>query len=101
MFIPPHKRSKTDKAYIENLFRNLHAFKRFPNDVRDSLAEVVLFQYVPPERTIIKQTYKAKAMYFVARGNLQMIKDTFDEVTGNLGFIVFFFQKVFNKCLTF
>lgn len=87
LFIPPSKRSKTDVAYIENLLRNLRVFKRYPEDVRDLLAEDILLQYVTPGRTVIRQDHEAKLMYYVAKGNLQIIKDTVDEITGN--FILF------------
>ncbi|XP_031783439.1 cyclic nucleotide-binding domain-containing protein 2 [Nasonia vitripennis] len=81
LLISPHKRSKDDVAYIEYLLKEIKAFKRYPEDVRESLASDCGYQFVPAGRTIIRQNHKARLLYYVVSGQLQISRDLEDPVT--------------------
>ncbi|XP_014227685.2 uncharacterized protein LOC106652987 [Trichogramma pretiosum] len=84
LLIPPDKRSKEEAAHLECLTRDLKAFKKYPEDVRDALARECTYQYVPAGRTIVRQGHKAYTMYFVVRGELEIFMDVVDEKTGEV-----------------
>lgn len=62
--------------------KEIKAFKRYPEDVRESLASDCGYQFVPAGRTIIRQNHKARLLYYVVSGQLQILRDVTNAVTG-------------------
>ena len=63
--------------------RDINAFKKYPGEIRDALAVDCGYQYLTPGRTVIKEGGEAHYLYFVAEGNLQILKNIKNEETGN------------------
>ncbi|XP_058788737.1 cGMP-dependent protein kinase-like [Phymastichus coffea] len=80
----PDKRTKEDVAHIERLLRDIKAFKRYPEKVRESLASECAYQYVPAGRTITRQGHETRALYYIVKGQVQIFKDEADSLTGEL-----------------
>lgn len=82
LLISPSERSAEDKAYIYELFKKLRAFTKYPEDVRENLAAVVFYQYLPADRVIVRRDRKADNLYYVANGEISLSKVVADELTG-------------------
>ena len=78
----PKERTTDDINYIQNFLRNVNAFKRYPKDLRDELAEFCEYQYLKPGVTVIREGHKPYFLYYVISGELQIIKKKIHEETG-------------------
>lgn len=75
-------RSKKDKYFIAQLIRNLQAFHKYPDEVRDSVAAVCGYQYLGPGRVIVRQNHQAHCLYYIVNGEVALTKIDKDHVTG-------------------
>ena len=82
MLTSPDKRSKEEASYLESLVRDINAFKKYPDELRESLASEVRYQYLPAGRTVIRQEHKAKALYYIVKGQLQIYRNVTNTITG-------------------
>lgn len=82
MLVDPSERSSADKAYIYDLIKKLHAFAKYPEDLRENIAGVCIYQYLPADRVIVRQGRKAENLYFIANGEVDLSRVAIDELTG-------------------
>ncbi|XP_050465272.1 uncharacterized protein LOC126858767 isoform X3 [Cataglyphis hispanica] len=83
LLVHPVERSSMDKAYIYDLLKKLHAFSKHSEDLRKSLAAVCVYQYLPADRVIVRQGHKARNLYFIVNGEVNLSKIEIDEFTGD------------------
>ncbi|XP_014211529.1 uncharacterized protein LOC106641575 [Copidosoma floridanum] len=84
LLLSPDKRSKEDIEYARSVIVNTKAFKKYPEDIKGSLAAECGYQYVLPQRTVTRQGHEATALYYVVRGTLDIFKDVTDKTTGQI-----------------
>ncbi|XP_029159086.1 uncharacterized protein LOC114931267 [Nylanderia fulva] len=77
------ERSSTDKAYIYDLIKKLRAFTKHAEELRESLAAVCIYQYLPAGRVIVRQGHRAENLYFIANGEVSLSRVAIDELTGD------------------
>jgi len=80
--VNPIERSSTDKAYIYDLIKKLRAFSKHSEDLRENLAAVCIYQYLPAGRVIVRQGHKAENLYFIANGEVSLSRVAIDEFSG-------------------
>lgn len=78
----PNERSSADKAYIYDLITKFRAFTKHSEDIRENLAAVCFYQYLPAGRVIVRQGRKAENLYFIMTGEVNLSKIAIDELTG-------------------
>ncbi|KAI4497774.1 hypothetical protein M0802_007100 [Mischocyttarus mexicanus] len=83
LLINPIERSSAEKTYIYELFKKLRAFRKYPEEQRESLADVCLYQYLPKDRVIVRQGYKAENLYFIVNGEVNLTRVVTDDLTGD------------------
>ncbi|XP_011871104.1 PREDICTED: uncharacterized protein LOC105563803 isoform X2 [Vollenhovia emeryi] len=83
LLVRPSERSSEDKTYIYDLITKFHAFTKHPDDLRENLAAVCIYQYLPPNRVIVRQGRRAENLYFIMNGEVNLSKVVIDDVTGN------------------
>ncbi|XP_032668375.1 uncharacterized protein LOC116842787 [Odontomachus brunneus] len=83
LLVNPSERSSEDKVYIYELIKKLRAFVKYPEDVREKLAAVCFYQYLPADRIIVRRGRKADNLYCIANGEVNLSKVTIDELTGD------------------
>ncbi|XP_015177482.1 PREDICTED: uncharacterized protein LOC107066930 [Polistes dominula] len=83
LLINPIERSSSDKTYICELFKKLRAFKKYPEEQRESLADVCVYQYLPRDRVIVRQGNKAENLYFIINGEVNLTRVVTDDLTGD------------------
>ncbi|CAL1684261.1 unnamed protein product [Lasius platythorax] len=83
LLVNPVERSSTDKAYIYDLIKKLRAFSKHSEDLRENLAAVCIYQYLPAGRVIVRQNHKAENLYFIANGEVNLSRVAIDELTGD------------------
>ncbi|XP_029667508.1 uncharacterized protein LOC115238091 [Formica exsecta] len=83
LLVNPIERSSTDKAYIYDLIKKLRAFSKHSEDLRENLAEVCIYQYLPAGRVIVRQDHKAENLYFIANGEVSLSRVAIDELSGD------------------
>ncbi|KAG7204952.1 hypothetical protein KM043_005340 [Ampulex compressa] len=79
----PLDRSTKEKTHIYELFKKLRVFKKYSDNLRESLAAVCLYQYLPPGRIIVRQDRKADNLYFIANGEVSLSRIVIDDLTGD------------------
>lgn len=89
----PSERSSADKAYIYDLITKFHAFTKHPEDLRKNLAAVCIYQYLPPDRVIVRQGRRAENLYFIINGEVNLSKVTIDELTGEEEIVISSFTE--------
>lgn len=72
--------------------REIKAFTRYPDRVRESLAAGCLYQYLPAGRTITRQGHEPLALYYIVSGQLQIMRDDTDQLTGIFQSAFLFFR---------
>lgn len=82
LLIKPRERSYSDREYIYDLIRKLRAFTKCSEDLREKLAAVCVYQYLPVDRVIVRQGRRADNLYFIANGEVSLSKIAVDELTG-------------------
>ncbi|XP_071570054.1 uncharacterized protein [Temnothorax nylanderi] len=83
LLVRPSERSSADKAYIYDLITKFHAFTKHPEDLKEKLATVCIYQYLPADRTIVRQSRRAENLYFIINGEVNLSKVAINELTGN------------------
>ncbi|XP_070153254.1 uncharacterized protein [Polyergus mexicanus] len=83
LLVNPIERSSTDKAYIYDLIKKLRAFSKHSEDLRENLAEICTYQYLPAGRVIVRQGHKAENLYFIANGEVSLSRVAIDELSGD------------------
>ncbi|XP_051172498.1 uncharacterized protein LOC127288852 [Leptopilina boulardi] len=83
LLIDPHQRTRDNRAYIWQLIRNLQAFKKYDDSLRESLAPDCRYQYVPAQRVIVRQGHTAEALYFIVSGQIILSKIEINNVSGD------------------
>ncbi|XP_043491458.1 cAMP-dependent protein kinase regulatory subunit-like [Polistes fuscatus] len=83
LLINPIERSSSDKTHIYELFKKLRAFKKYPEEQRESLADVCFYQYLPRDRVIVRQGNKAENLYFIINGEVNLTRVVTDDLTGD------------------
>ncbi|KAG5343547.1 CNBD2 protein, partial [Acromyrmex charruanus] len=76
------ERSSADKAYIYDLITKFRAFTKHSENVRENLAAVCFYQYLPSGRVIVRQGHKARNLYFIINGEVNLSKVVIDDLTG-------------------
>jgi CRP-like cAMP-binding protein len=84
LLIQPQKRSDDEILNIQSILMNMRTFKNYNNDIRNSLAEDIIYQFFPAGRTIIRQDHKPHGQYYIIKGQLQILKTVYDNFTGNV-----------------
>ncbi|KAG5312756.1 CNBD2 protein, partial [Acromyrmex insinuator] len=82
LLITASERSSADKAYIYDLITKFHAFTKHSEDLRENLAAVCFYQYLPSGRVIVRQGHKARNLYFIINGEINLSKVVIDDLTG-------------------
>ncbi|XP_077259067.1 uncharacterized protein LOC143895632 isoform X1 [Temnothorax americanus] len=83
LLVRPSERSSADKAYIYDLITKFHAFAKHPEDLKEKLATVCIYQYLPADRMIVRQSRRAENLYFIITGEVTLSKVAINDVTGN------------------
>lgn len=78
----PLERSSADKEYICDLIRKLRAFAKYSESLKENLAAVCIYQYLPAGRVIVRQGRKAENLYFIANGEVDLSRVVIEEFTG-------------------
>ncbi|TGZ48887.1 uncharacterized protein [Temnothorax longispinosus] len=83
LLVRPSERSSADKVYIYDLITKFHAFAKHPEDLKEKLATVCIYQYLPADRIIVRQSRRAENLYFIINGEVTLSKVAINELTGN------------------
>ncbi|KAL0113758.1 hypothetical protein PUN28_012702 [Cardiocondyla obscurior] len=83
LLIRPSERSPVDKAYIYDLITKFHAFTKHSEDLRENLAAICTYQYLPADRVIVRQNHKAENLHFIMYGEINLSKVILNELTGD------------------
>ncbi|KAL6448422.1 hypothetical protein ACFW04_000385 [Cataglyphis niger] len=83
LLVHPVERSSMDKAYLFDLIKKFRVFSKHSEDLRKSLAAVCIYQYLSADRVIVRQGHKAKNLYFIMNGEVNLSKIVIDEFTGD------------------
>ncbi|XP_020278241.1 uncharacterized protein LOC109851980 isoform X2 [Pseudomyrmex gracilis] len=83
LLVRPSLRSRVDRMYIYDLIRQLRAYTKYPENLREDLATVCMYQYLPAGRTIVRQGYKAVNLYYIINGEVSLSRVEIDELTGD------------------
>ncbi|XP_033203949.2 uncharacterized protein LOC117164761 [Bombus vancouverensis nearcticus] len=78
----PEDRSSDDRKYIYELFKKFRVFKKYPEHLREILAGVCFYQYLRPDRVIVRQGREAENLYFIISGEVGVSKIVVDRWTG-------------------
>ncbi|XP_031828785.1 uncharacterized protein LOC116425343 [Nomia melanderi] len=78
----PAERTAAEKTYIYELFKKFHAFRKYPDNLRESVAHVCRYQYLKPGRVIVRQGREAENLYFILNGEVNLSKSVTDRWTG-------------------
>ncbi|XP_078038553.1 uncharacterized protein LOC144470856 [Augochlora pura] len=81
LLIRPSERTSVEKTYIFELFKKFHAFRKYPDNLRESVAGVCLYQYLRPGRVIVRQGHQAENLYFIVNGEVSLSKTVTDRWT--------------------
>ncbi|XP_044749826.1 uncharacterized protein LOC123310424 [Coccinella septempunctata] len=73
-------RTEDEKKKLHRVLGGLKCFRRYPNSVKEQLAEVTYFRYIPPKRTVVRQDDEAKALFFLLSGEVVVYRTVFDTV---------------------
>ena len=79
----PHERTKDARMHILNLIKTLRAFRKYPENLKQSMAVVCRYQYLGPNRVIVRQGHPANALYYIVKGEVNLTKIVTDNVTGS------------------
>ncbi|KAG5344270.1 CNBD2 protein, partial [Acromyrmex heyeri] len=82
LLVKSWERSSADKAYIYDLITKFRAFTKHSENVRENLAAVCFYQYLPSGRVIVRQGHKARNLYFIINGEVNLSKVVIDDLTG-------------------
>lgn len=82
MLVRPLERSSSDIKYIYNFMNKVRAFTKYPEKVRKRLASACMYQYLPAGRVIVRQDHKARNLYFIAHGEVDLSKVVIEQFTG-------------------
>ncbi|XP_018307245.1 uncharacterized protein [Mycetomoellerius zeteki] len=83
LLVRPFERSSADKAYIYDLITRFRAFTKHSENLRENLAAVCFYQYLPSGRVIVQQGRKAENLYFIMNGEVNLSKVVIDDLTGD------------------
>ncbi|XP_063704422.1 uncharacterized protein LOC134833870 [Culicoides brevitarsis] len=79
--IPADDRTPEQKRKLVPLLLDLPCFQRFPPVIRAQLASCTYFYFVNARRIILRQHHHASAVYFILNGEVNISKETLDNVT--------------------
>ncbi|XP_076631746.1 uncharacterized protein LOC143346931 isoform X1 [Colletes latitarsis] len=82
LLMEPDCRTSTEKTYIFELFNKFRAFQKYPDHLRKSLAGVCMYQYLRPDRVIVRQNREADNLYFIIQGEIGVSRIVTDRWTG-------------------
>ncbi|XP_076660967.1 uncharacterized protein LOC143364561 [Halictus rubicundus] len=77
----PEERTAVEKTYIYELFKKFRAFRKYPEDLRESIARLCLYQYLKPGRVIVRQGREAENLYFIITGEVSLSRVVIDRWT--------------------
>ncbi|KAK2588222.1 hypothetical protein KPH14_004257 [Odynerus spinipes] len=60
----------------------LRAFRKYPEELRQSLAGVCLYQYIQRDRVIVRQGHIAQNLYLIVNGEVGLTRVVTDDLTG-------------------
>ncbi|XP_012063936.1 PREDICTED: uncharacterized protein LOC105627259 [Atta cephalotes] len=83
LLVKPTERSSADKVYIYDLMTKFHAFTKYSEDLRKDLAAACFYQYLSSDRVIVRQGHKARNLYFILNGEVNLSKVVIDDLTGD------------------
>ncbi|XP_076668702.1 uncharacterized protein LOC143369112 isoform X2 [Andrena cerasifolii] len=78
----PNDRTSIERTYIFELFKKCRAFRKYPDHLRERLAEVCRYQYLQPGHVIVRQGRDAENLYFVVNGELALSRMVTDPWSG-------------------
>lgn len=88
--------------------RNCQIFKKYEDNIRESLAPVCRYQYVTAQRVIVRKGHQPEALYYIVSGQVDLTKIEIDNVTGQYfsssgqkKIVIFFIFKNFLVTLHF
>ncbi|XP_066591883.1 uncharacterized protein [Prorops nasuta] len=76
-------RNEEDKTYVLNLFKKLHVFKKYSDELKYSLAGACFYQYFGPDRYLVRQGRSAENLYLIINGELHLSRVETEKYTGN------------------
>ncbi|XP_076277246.1 uncharacterized protein LOC143207530 isoform X2 [Lasioglossum baleicum] len=77
----PAERTSVETTYIYELFKKFRAFRKYPEDLRASIAKLCLYQYLKPGRVIVRQGREAENLYFIINGEVSLSRVVVDRWT--------------------
>ncbi|XP_012148200.1 uncharacterized protein LOC100880244 isoform X2 [Megachile rotundata] len=80
----PEDRTQADRTYIFELFKRFRVFQKYPEHLQEILAGICHYQYLPPNRTIVRQGHKAVNLYFILNGEVSASRVVTDRWTKEL-----------------
>ncbi|XP_053989307.1 uncharacterized protein LOC128881906 isoform X2 [Hylaeus volcanicus] len=78
----PRDRTEKERKYILQLFNKFRAFRKYPDHLRESLTGTCMYQYLRPDRVIVRQGRQADNLYFVIQGEVSISRIVTDRWTG-------------------
>ncbi|KAK0183117.1 hypothetical protein PV327_001187 [Microctonus hyperodae] len=81
LLIRPQLRTKNDKSHILQLIKKFGAFKKYPDDSKNSIASICRYQYFGPGRIIVRQNHPANFLYYIINGHVELTKIEKDHIT--------------------
>ncbi|KAK9885688.1 hypothetical protein WA026_012453 [Henosepilachna vigintioctopunctata] len=75
-----NSRTEEEKKKLHRVVGGLKCFRRYPTSVKEQLAEVTYFTYIPPKRTVVRQNDDARALFFLLSGESSVYQTIFDKV---------------------
>ncbi|XP_015433092.1 PREDICTED: uncharacterized protein LOC107189133 [Dufourea novaeangliae] len=77
----PGSRTSVERTYIYELFKKFHAFRKYPEHLKRSVAGVCVYQYLKPGRVIVRQGHQAENLYFILNGEVTLSRVVTDRWT--------------------
>ncbi|XP_011301105.1 uncharacterized protein [Fopius arisanus] len=74
-------RTREDRSYILDLIKTLRAFRKYPEDVRESVSAICGYLYFGENRLIVRQHDPAHYLYYIIKGEVLLTKIERDPVT--------------------
>ncbi|XP_063986613.1 uncharacterized protein LOC135167391 [Diachasmimorpha longicaudata] len=84
LLIQTDARTREDKSYIIDLIKTLRAFRKYPEDVRDSLSAICGYLSFGRNRVIVRQHDPAYYLYYIISGEVSLTRVERDAVTDDL-----------------
>ncbi|XP_024945999.1 cyclic nucleotide-binding domain-containing protein 2-like [Cephus cinctus] len=79
----PGQRTRENRNHISQILKNFQAFKRYSEEIKESITAVCRYQYLGPGRVIVRQGHKAFALYYILNGEVNLSRIVMNNITGD------------------